>query len=119
MQQVKHIELKIKLLKLACDRLEQRKKLSSYRCGLCSALNDAFYGLHEAQQTPECKAAKDALQTYLSRAIGSGSAYLEEWQKKNRHRKRSVIANYNVRIQWAKWIIEQYKQIDKEQKAKK
>lgn len=127
MQQVKHIALKIKLLTEVKDYLNNRKN-GYFRTGICVTLRgivDGYIGTKEWNK--DMFSARNDILDYIDKALGS-HAYLEGWQRGEKRRAARLakrpndgtwMQSYLDRIQWVEWMIEQYKQIDKEQKAKK
>jgi hypothetical protein len=125
LKQVKNIELKIELLKLVKDRLNNQK-YSGIRYGICFMLRSVVdSSVGTARWNKDRLAARDDILNYIEKALGK-HAYLEGWQH-GAYRRRARLAkrpksdtgtqSYLDRIQWVEWMIEQYKQIDKEQKA--
>jgi len=121
LKQVKYIKEKIKLLEVTKQLLYELKD-SSFRRGICTTLNSAksYVGFRHR----DYQLAHDELLEYISTALGPQAAYLEDWQRSTMRRRNftNIAARkrgYLDRIQWVEWMIDQYKQIDKEQKAKK
>ena len=95
-------------------------KNCGFRRGICAKIQTAHSKLTD--KTAKHLLAVHDLLHYIDTALGPIHAYLEDWQSENGKRRsfglEATKQGYLDRIQWVEWMIEQYKQIDKEQKAK-